>query len=183
MKVKQSVSQKMTQSLKLRPKMIQSLEMLTLPLMELELYVKQEIQTNPVLELKEEREDEEEKNENQNETETEETTEEETKESETDEELEKTLEEVKQLSETLDYWYEEYIGNEKRATPAEKADAEKYVKSIENYKEKIYMQIDLNSELNENEKEFAYDMIESMDSYGFLPSDYDIYQEAQRSAL
>jgi RNA polymerase sigma-54 factor len=183
MKVKQSVSQKMTQSLKLRPKMIQSLEMLTLPLMELELYVKQEIQTNPVLELKEEREDEEEKNENQNETETEETTEEETKESETDEELEKTLEEVKQLSETLDYWYEEYIGNEKRATPAEKADAEKYVKSIENYKEKIYMQIDLNPELNENEKEFAYDMIESMDSYGFLPSDYDIYQEAKEFDL
>ena len=66
---------------------------------------------------------------------------------------------------------------------AEKAEAEKYVKYNQNYREKIYKQIDMNSQLSEKEKDFAYDMIESIDSYGYLPKDYDLYKEAQQFDL
>jgi len=58
-KFKQTLVQKQTQNLLLKPKMLQSLEMLAMPLMQLETHLKQEMISNPMLELAELHEDDE----------------------------------------------------------------------------------------------------------------------------
>ncbi|HPR18523.1 MAG TPA: RNA polymerase sigma-54 factor, partial [Candidatus Cloacimonadota bacterium] len=58
-KIRQTLYQKQTQNLLLKPKMLQSLEMLAMPLMQLEMHLKQEMITNPMLELVDERQDDE----------------------------------------------------------------------------------------------------------------------------
>ncbi|MCD4651209.1 MAG: RNA polymerase sigma-54 factor, partial [Candidatus Cloacimonetes bacterium] len=94
-RIYQSISQNMSQRLELRPKMLQSLHLLSLPILELELHLKQELVTNPLLELQDEEPEETEKIE---ETEAPETESEETG------ELAKALEDAAQLSEVLDQW-------------------------------------------------------------------------------
>lgn len=173
--IKQINSQKQTQSLLLKPKMLQSLEMLMLPLLELETYLKQEIVTNPMLEMKTEKDEDEEEKEKEP---IEETGKEEKQESSDNDDEDKTLEEVKELSEVLDYWNEEFVSHRGTGSREEKADAEKYIKSRENYRKKIQLVID-RMNLTDDEKNFAYDMISSMDAYGFLPNDYDIQTEGE----
>ncbi|HPH61671.1 MAG TPA: RNA polymerase sigma-54 factor, partial [Candidatus Syntrophosphaera sp.] len=51
----QNISLKQRQELALKPKMLQSLKMLSLPILELEDYIKQELEQNPLLELREEK--------------------------------------------------------------------------------------------------------------------------------
>ena len=58
----QNISLKQRQELALKPKMLQSLKMLSLPILELEDYIKQELEQNPLLELREEKDDEEQDN-------------------------------------------------------------------------------------------------------------------------
>ena len=58
-KMRQTLYQKQTQSLLLKPKMLQSLEMLAMPLMQLETHLKQEMISNPMLELLDQKSDEE----------------------------------------------------------------------------------------------------------------------------
>ena len=53
MQLTQSASMRMEQRQLLTPRMIQSMEILQLPLMALEERIEQELQNNPVLELKE----------------------------------------------------------------------------------------------------------------------------------
>ena len=57
-KISQTINLRQTQELTLKPQMIQSLKMLALPLIELELALKNEIVQNPLLELSEEYDDE-----------------------------------------------------------------------------------------------------------------------------
>ena len=61
---RQTLSHRLTQNLLLKPKMLQSLEMLAMPLMELETHLKQELVNNPMLELQEQRDDEEDHSQN-----------------------------------------------------------------------------------------------------------------------
>ena len=56
--IDQYLSLKQKQELALKPKMLQSLKMLALPILELESYIKQELINNPLLELREEKEEE-----------------------------------------------------------------------------------------------------------------------------
>jgi len=48
---KQTLNTKQTQKMVLKPKMLQSLKLLTMPLMELETQIKQEVIENPMLEI------------------------------------------------------------------------------------------------------------------------------------
>src|SRR4029078_135822 len=57
MQLSQSTSMRMEQRQLLTPRMIQSMEILQLPLMALEERIEQELQNNPVLELKENEDD------------------------------------------------------------------------------------------------------------------------------
>ncbi len=182
MSMKQDISQKQKQTQVMKPAMIKSLEMLQKPILELREFLREAIIDNPMLEL-EENEDEPQTNEEENsgELNKEEPTEE--KKENEDEEINNTLKEAEELSEILDYWNEEYSGSGGKAVSVEKADAEKYVKYNEDYKQKINVQIDTNPNLSESEKDFAYDMIESIDSYGFLPDDYDIFEECKYFGL
>ncbi len=109
MKFKQSLVQKQTQNLLLKPKMLQSLEMLAMPMMQLETHLKQEMITNPMLELVELNSDDEnlaEKPENIKDQ-----IDEDIKNETQDEELKKTLEETKELSEILDSYTDYYQGS------------------------------------------------------------------------
>src|SRR5947209_18403924 len=53
MQLNMNVSQRMEQTMRLAPRMIQSMEILQLPIMALQERIQQELQENPVLELKE----------------------------------------------------------------------------------------------------------------------------------
>ena len=55
--MEQYLSLKQKQELALKPKMLQSLKMLALPILELESYIKQELVNNPLLELREEKDE------------------------------------------------------------------------------------------------------------------------------
>lgn len=57
MRMDTTLSQRMTQTLILAPRMIQSMEILQLPIMALQERIQQELQENPVLELKDTGED------------------------------------------------------------------------------------------------------------------------------
>jgi len=48
-KIQQVLSHKQVQELALKPKMLQSLQLLVLPQMELEMQLKRELETNPIL--------------------------------------------------------------------------------------------------------------------------------------
>ena len=100
MKFKQTLVQRQTQSLLLKPKMLQSLEMLAMPLMQLETHLKQEMISNPMLELLEYRDEEDISPENNEKLK--DRIEEDIKNETEDEELRKTLEETIELSEILD---------------------------------------------------------------------------------
>ena len=53
MQLNMNVSQRMEQTMRLAPRMIQSMEILQLPIMALEERIRQELDENPALELKE----------------------------------------------------------------------------------------------------------------------------------
>jgi RNA polymerase sigma-54 factor len=175
-KMHQSLAQRQTQNLLLKPKMLQSLEMLTLPMMELEAYLKQELETNPLMELLEERDEDE--NSDLEET----ATAEEERESEdneiVDDELKRTLEESKELSEILDTWNEQFDDVNDYQAPQEDNQYEKaneYESEI--IKQSFYEQLD-ELELPDNEYDFAYDLIDSANAYGFLPPEFNVAEFA-----
>lgn len=100
-KLHQTLHQRQTQELTLRPKMLQSLNMLALPVLELDLYLKNELISNPMLEIRDPLNDEEnppDRKEQEFEIEKSDT--------EADPEVERTIEEVKELSDILDHWNE-----------------------------------------------------------------------------
>lgn len=180
MKFKQTLVQKQTQNLLLKPKMLQSLEMLAMPLMQLETHLKQEMISNPMLELLEFRDEEDipnEKNENikdqidkdiNNETE--------------DEEMKKTLEETKELSEILDSYSEYFQGSSSRTPSTEGINFDQMVKNVEDKKEKFLFQIE-KLDLDNDEFDFAYELFDSTDAHGFLPKDFDMTETAKEFGI
>jgi RNA polymerase sigma-54 factor len=171
MKFKQTLVQKQTQNLLLKPKMLQSLEMLAMPLMQLETHLKQEMISNPMLELLEYRDEEDispEKNEKLKDR-----IEEDIKNETEDEELKKTLEETKELSEILDSYSEYFQGSSNSTPPTEGINFDQMVKEQEDKKDAFVYQIErLN--LDNGEFDFAYELFDSIDAHGFLPDDFNI---------
>ena len=103
MQFSQHLGLRQKQELALKPKMLQSLKMLALPILELESYIKQELESNPLLEIREEKDEET----------TDDTTLKENRENaasiEDQDGLDSesnTIDEVKELTEILDQWNE-----------------------------------------------------------------------------
>ena len=120
----QNISLKQRQELALKPKMLQSLKMLSLPILELEDYIKQELEQNPLLELREEKDEDEQDNL--------ETPPQESKESLDDprssEEVGQTLNEARELTEILDQWNDYHLSYEGWHSEAEADQGESLIR-------------------------------------------------------
>jgi RNA polymerase sigma-54 factor len=164
----QVLSIKQKQELALKPKMLQSLQMLTLPLLELEIHIKEEIMKNPLLEMRAEDDTYKE-----NEIPKDEVVEKEPELGEAKDDVKKTLEEAQELTEILDSWKEyHHLTAGARDYSYNKDDDEgnkyeKYLKTPEDKKSEYLMQLYSHS-MEEDEYEFAIDLIDSVDIYGFL---------------
>ncbi|MBN1948598.1 MAG: RNA polymerase factor sigma-54 [Candidatus Cloacimonetes bacterium] len=179
-KLRQNMYQKQTQSLLLKPKMLQSLEMLAMPLLELEIHLKQEMIDNPLLELLDAR-DEDEPEEAE---ETEEYSEDKAEKPEeadpditSDEELQKTLAETQELSEILDSYNEYYDDMSYRQESTERMNFDQVLRVREDPKEDFFQQLD-QVLLTDDEYDLAYELIDSVNDYGFLPPGFSLYNLA-----
>jgi RNA polymerase sigma-54 factor len=176
----QYLSLKQKQELALKPKMLQSLKMLALPILELESYIKQELVNNPLLELREEKDEEDideskfEQPTPESETPLEETT-------ETENHCE-TLAEAKELTEVLDSWNDYHNSYEGWHGESDTDHTESIIRYEENAKEKYLEQL-FPLDLPENESDFITDLIDSCDQYGFLPPRFNLYNLAKRYRL
>ena len=139
-KFKQILVQRQTQSLLLKPKMLQSLEMLAMPLMQLETHLKQEMISNPMLELLEFNEEEEISNDKSEKIKDQ--IEEDIKKETENEELKKTLEETKELSEILDSYSEYFQGSSSSAHSTEGINFDQMVKNVEDKRKEFTYQIE-----------------------------------------
>ncbi|PID28135.1 MAG: RNA polymerase sigma-54 factor [Candidatus Cloacimonadota bacterium] len=169
-KIHQVLSHNIQQRMELRPKMLQSLELLVKPMMELELHLKHELITNPMLDIQEETIESE--------------YEEQPRETENDD-VEKTLDEAKELSEILDQWNEYHSGSYESGgsfNGEEKVKLDQYLQEKEDTLSEFTDQL-YKYNLKENEIDFGMDLIESVNSYGFLDPDYDIYDTGKKYEL
>ncbi len=170
----QNISLKQKQELALKPKMLQSLKMLSLPILELEDYIKQELEQNPLLELREEKDEEEQENL--------ETPAQESKEplddTRSSEELGQTLNEARELTEILDQWNDYHLSHDSWHSDAESDQGESLIRYEEDAREKFLQQLYPLS-LPEPEVDFASELLDSCDSYGFLPPNFDLAKAAQ----
>ncbi len=167
----QRLSLRQKQELALKPKMLQSLKMLALPILELEAYIKQELENNPLLELREDKDEE-------YIEEGEYTAPEQESKASLDDTAEaekhtQTLSEARELTEILDQWNDYHQSYEGWHGDADTEHGENLIKYEENGKDKFLEQLYPLS-LAENEMDFASDLIDSCDSYGFLPPNFDI---------
>ena len=179
-KFRQTLVQKQTQNLLLKPKMLQSLEMLAMPLMQLETHLKQEMISNPMLELLEYRDEEDISSEKDDKIK--DRIEEDIKKENEDEELKKTLEETKELSEILDSYSEYFQGGSGSTHSTEGVNFDQMIKDQENKKDAFVYQIErLN--LNEAEFDFAYELFDSIDAHGFLPNDFIMEESAEEFGI
>jgi RNA polymerase sigma-54 factor len=171
--------------------MLQSLEMLAMPLMELETHLKQELVNNPMLELQEQRDDEEDHSQNtEQQKEAQKMEEELSDQADDNEELKRTLEETKELSEVLDAFNEmsEDMSYRAGSSSEDRMNFDQMLHQQDNMFRDFFEQLDF-YDLPENEYDFAYDLIDSTNEHGFLPRDFDIaaaaaeYEiEAQRAS-
>lgn len=175
----QNVSLKIKQELALRPKMLQSLKMLALPILELESYIKQELQQNPLLELREEKEDDErveadfEMAENNIPLD----------DVDSKSEIEETVDEAKKLSEILDQWSEfHYHGGSGSAIDADPERTEPVIRYERSGKEKYLEQL-YPLALKDKEMDFITELVDSCDAYGFLPQSFNIIALGKRFGL
>ena len=176
----QNLSLRQKQELALKPKMLQSLRMLSLPILELETYIKQELEANPLLELREEKEEEDLEEGNFGNEQAESKTP--LEDPESDEETSQTLSEARELTEILDQWNEYHQGYEGWRAEPEGEHGESLIRYEEDGKEKFLQQLYPLS-LAENEVDFCAELVDSCDSYGFLPPRYDIVRTARQFGL
>lgn len=173
------LSLKQKQELALKPKMLQSLKMLSLPALELEVYIKQELINNPVLELRDEKEDEDLEEFTPNSTNVESETPLENPQS--DPEFGQTLSEAKELTDILDQW-NEYHQDYDSSGDSEQDHTEHLIRYEEDGRFKFMEQL-YPYNLTEDEFEFAADLVENCNPYGFLPKDFDLNQQAKLYSL
>jgi len=175
--IDQYLSLKQKQELALKPKMLQSLKMLALPILELESYIKQELINNPLLELREEKEEE-----DLDESKFEQSIPESPtpiEDSEISEEHIDTLAEARELTEILDNWNEYHSGSENWSADIEHNHTESLIRYEENGKVKFLEQL-YPYDLPEDEVDFITEIVDSCDSYGFLPKGYNIINLAKK---
>ncbi len=170
--------------------MLQSLHLLSLPILELEMHMKHELITNPMLEMQEEDES--------HETEAEKKENAESKESDQDfepdtdiesvtesntEDLKETIDEAKELSEILDTW-NDYHTDERMSfrDGPEEVDHENTLRIQEDKKQDYLDQLD-NFELTEDEHDYATDLIDTANAHGYLAEDFNIYSLASEYGI
>ncbi|MCF7858671.1 MAG: RNA polymerase factor sigma-54 [Candidatus Cloacimonetes bacterium] len=174
-KIRQTLVQKQTQNLLLKPKMLQSLEMLAMPMMQLETHLKQEMITNPMLEIPDLDDDENSSDDDEKITDQ---LDEDIRSETEDEELKKTLEETKELSEILDSYSEYFQGSSNKLPSSEGVNFDQMIKEADDKKEEYIYQIEkLN--LTKEEFEFAYEIFDSVDAHGFLLPEFDLLKTAE----
>ena len=172
---RQTMEHRLSQNLLLKPKMLQSLEMLAMPIMQLETHLKQELITNPMLELLEQRNEDDEADQDitkEQQREAERIKEELAKEASEDEELKRTLEESEKLSEVLDSFNEMSDDMSYKISSGDRTSFDQLLKQKDDKFREFFGQLD-HLDLSENEYDFAYDLIDSTNEYGFLPEDFD----------
>jgi len=163
------------QELALKPKMLQSLKMLSLPALELEVYIKQELINNPLLELREEKDEEDleeftpEKSSVESDTPLEST--------QSDPEAGQTISEAKELTDILDQWKEYHSDYDYSSGSSDNEQTEHLIRYEEDGKFKFLEQLYPFS-LTDGEFEYATDLVENCNPYGFLPKDLDICETA-----
>ncbi|MCB5250324.1 MAG: RNA polymerase factor sigma-54 [Candidatus Cloacimonadales bacterium] len=171
-RISQTISLRQRQEQSLKPQMIQSLKMLALPMLDLEIALKNEIIQNPLLEMTEEYEennrDEEMANDNK----------------ELDNETQETLDEVKELSEILDEWNEYHEDHEysSKSYEDDSPSYENYIRVEENLC-RLFTDLIDDYPLTDLEKDFAFELVENTNEYGFLPDGYDIYEVGKEYEL
>jgi RNA polymerase sigma-54 factor len=181
-----SLHQKQTQTLLIKPKMLQSLEILAAPIIELETFLTLELQKNPMLELVEESPEEEDKEESK-ETDSEEKKEN-SEEVAEDTEMMELIEETKELSEVLDSWQEYNSEQHGKLRNDEDLDFEKRYESNRNMitqsgeTDKYMDQLEQYT-FEELEFEYVEELIESVNAHGYLPEDMDIYVLAEEYGI
>lgn len=172
----QHLSLRQKQELALKPKMLQSLRMLSLPILELESYIKQELVNNPLLELREEKDDE-----DIDESAFESSQPESPHPIEEQEEgpdSHKTISEARELTEILDQWNDYHSSYDSRHGETEADHTESLIRYEEDGREKFLEQL-YPLELSENELDYCSELVDSCDIYGFLPAGFDIIRAAR----
>ncbi len=173
----QHISLKQKQELALKPKMLQSLKMLALPVLELESYIRQELQSNPLLEIREEK-DEDERSEESPETENSENGNE-LEDVDPTEEISEADKEAQQLTEILDQWNEYHSSYESYRGESDFDPSESMIRYEKDSKDTFLEQLyPLN--LPENEMDYINELVDSCDIYGFLNPGYDLWSVATR---
>lgn len=176
----QYLSLRQKQELALKPKMLQSLKMLALPILELESYIKQELVNNPLLELREEKDEEESVELNHDGSAPESATP--IEESETCDESCQTLNEAKELTEILDQWNDYHQSSETWHGETEAEHAESMIRFEEDGRDQFLQQLyPLN--LPDNEVDFIQELIDNCDVYGFLPEDFPLVKYGRKYKL
>lgn len=167
----QFLSLKQKQELALKPKMLQSLKMLALPILELESYIKQELENNPLLELREEKDED-----DIDEFNFEQPSPESNANLEDSDEITphcENLAEAKELTEILDQWNDYHSGYESWHSDADSEQTESLIRFEENGKDKYLEQL-YPLDLPENEVDYITELVDSSDIYGFLPEGFNI---------
>ena len=165
------LSLRQKQELALKPKMLQSLKMLSLPALELEVYIKQELVNNPLLELRDEKDEEDLEEFTPDSSSTESETPLESPQS--DAEGGQTLAEAKELTDTLDQWNEFHQEGGYGSGEIDEEHTEHLVRYEEDGRFKFLEQL-YPFNLSNDEFDFASDLVENCDSYGFLPADFNL---------
>lgn len=182
--IQQIISHKQVQELALKPKMLQSLQLLVLPQMELEMQLKRELELNPILELQEEEEEyskEERAKEEQERNEDSKKEEQAEEEEIADELLQESINEIKEFSDILDVWKEHHREGRDETKESDLFEAynnTKYNDTMKNKKNRFYQQLE-EMPLSEEELEFARDLVDYSNEFGYLPTGFDIYELAR----
>ena len=174
----QHLSLKQKQELALKPKMLQSLKMLALPILELESYIKQELETNPLLELREEKDTDDIDGSS---------FEQEAPESNTaledvdgvDEQSE-TIAEARQLTEILDQWNEYHAGGGDYVRQDTDGDHGESLIRYEGNSKETYLEQLYPLGLPDKEVDFITELVDSCNIYGFLPPNFNLEMVARR---
>lgn len=178
MQLSQHLGLRQKQELALKPKMLQTLKMLALPILELESYIKQELENNPLLEIREEKDEE---------TSGETASKDGSENASTIEDQDgldsesSTIEEVKELTEILDQWNEYHYSYSSRRQDYDAERPERQIVYEEDGRSNYLDQLNL-YDLSEAELDFCNELLDSCDSFGFLPQGMTSLRQAESSS-
>jgi len=162
----------------LKPQMIESLKILSFPMLELETILKQEIIQNPLLEEIDPFEEEIFEHETEPETNEQESSSE--NEINNDNDISDTVSDIQELSDIIREWNEyngDLVDKSEYANVEDEPVYDNFIAPESTLKLEFLSQFD-KFHFQENEYFFIYDLVQMIDNYGFLPKDFLIYQLA-----